>query len=90
MPRCVVTRRLHCTAVLDLQRWKDVVPECLARHSDREHFNRDVPWFAELPPTAETSAAVGRRVLEPALKPAALKRIRLRETDRNNVDCHGT
>jgi 6-pyruvoyltetrahydropterin/6-carboxytetrahydropterin synthase len=76
--------------VLDIQRLKDVVTACLVRHLDHKNLNLDVPWFAELNPTAENIAVVCWRVLEPALKPAALKRIRLWETDRNYVDYYGT
>jgi 6-pyruvoyltetrahydropterin/6-carboxytetrahydropterin synthase len=104
MPRCVVTRRLHFNAahrlcnprlsdagdVLGIRRLKDLVTECPVRHLDHKNLNLDVPWFAELTPTAENIAVVCWRVLEPALKPAALKRIRLWETDRNYVDYHGT
>jgi len=76
--------------VLDIQRLKDVVTAYLVRHLDHKNLNLDVPWFAELNPTAENIAVVCWRVLEPALKPAALKRIRLWETDRNYVDYYGT
>jgi len=76
--------------VMDIQRLKELVTECLVRHLDHKNLNLDVSWFADLNPTAENIAVISWRVLEPALRPAALKRIRLWETDRNYVDYHGT
>jgi len=76
--------------VMDIQRLKELVTECLVRHLDHKNLNLDVSWFADLNPTAENIAVVSWRVLEPALRQAALKRIRLWETDRNYVDYHGT
>ena len=76
--------------VLDIQRLKELVTEHLVRHLDHKNLNLDVPWFADLNPTAENIAVICWRVLEPALKPTALKQIRLWETDRNYVDYHGT
>lgn len=75
--------------VMDIQRLKEVVTDCLVRHLDHKNLNLDVPWFGNLIPTAENIAVVCWRVLEPAVRPATLKRIRLWETDRNYVDYHG-
>jgi 6-pyruvoyltetrahydropterin/6-carboxytetrahydropterin synthase len=76
--------------VMDVQRIKEIATECLLRHLDHKNLNLDVPWFAELNPTAENIAVVCWRVLAPAVRPATLKRIRLWETDRNYVDYDGT
>jgi len=76
--------------VIDVQRIKQIATECLLRHLDHKNLNLDVPWFSDLNPTAENIAVVSWRVLEPALKPATLKRIRLWESDRNYVDYDGT
>ena len=75
--------------VMDIQRLKDVVTQCLVCHVDHKNLNLDVSWFAELNPTAENIAVVCWRVLEPAVKPATLKRVRLWETERNYVDYDG-
>jgi 6-pyruvoyltetrahydropterin/6-carboxytetrahydropterin synthase len=75
--------------VIDIQRIKDVAWECLVSHLDHKNLNLDVPWFRDLNPTAENIAVVCWRVLEPALRPAALKQLRLWETDRNYVDYFG-
>ncbi len=76
--------------VMDIQRLKEIVTDCLVRHLDHKNLNLDVPWFRDLIPTAENIVVVCWRVLEPAVRPATLKRIRLWETDRNYVDYHGT
>jgi 6-pyruvoyltetrahydropterin/6-carboxytetrahydropterin synthase len=76
--------------VLDINRLKAIVTECFVHHVDHKNLNLDVPWFAELNPTAENIAVVCWRVLEPAVRPARLARIRLWETERNFVDYDGT
>src|SRR6266511_4371483 len=76
--------------VMDIQRLKELVADRLVRHLDHKNLNLDVPWFADLNPTAEHIAVICWRVLAPAVEPAALKRIHLWETDRNYVDYHGT
>lgn len=75
--------------VMDVQRLKEIVTECLVGHLDHKNLNLDVPWFGTLNPTAENIAVVCWRVLEPAVKTARLTRVRLWETDRNYVDYHG-
>ena len=76
--------------VMDVQRLKEIATECVVSHLDHKNLNVDVPWFAGLNPTAENIAVVCWRVLQPAVRPATLKRIRLWETDRNYVDYDGT
>jgi 6-pyruvoyltetrahydropterin/6-carboxytetrahydropterin synthase len=76
--------------VMDVQRLKAIATDCLVCHLDHKNLNVDVPWFADLNPTAENIAVVCWRVLAPAVKPATLKRIRLWETERNYVDYDGT
>jgi len=75
--------------VIDIQRIKDLAWECLVSQLDHKNLNLDVAWFAELNPTAENIAVVCWRVLEPVLRPARLKQIRLWETERNYVDYYG-
>ena len=76
--------------VLDINRLKAIVQECVVRHLDHKNLNLDVPWFRELIPTAENIAVVCWRVLAPAVAPARLARIRLWETERNYVDYDGS
>lgn len=76
--------------VMDINRLKEIVTECLVRHLDHKNLNLDVPWFRDLNPTTENMVLVAWRVLEPAVRPARLVRIRLWETERNYVDYDGT
>jgi 6-pyruvoyltetrahydropterin/6-carboxytetrahydropterin synthase len=76
--------------VLDINRLKAIVQECVVRHLDHKNLNLDVPWFRELIPTAENIAVVCWRLLAPAVAPARLARIRLWETERNYVDYDGS
>lgn len=76
--------------VMDINRLKDIVNECLVKHLDHKNLNLDVPWFSDLNPTTENMAIVAWRILEPAVRPARLVRIRLWETERNYVDYDGT
>jgi 6-pyruvoyltetrahydropterin/6-carboxytetrahydropterin synthase len=75
---------------MDIHRLKEIVTECLVRHLDHKNLNLDVPWFHDLNPTTENMVMVAWRVLEPAVRPARLVRIRLWETERNYVDYDGT
>jgi 6-pyruvoyltetrahydropterin/6-carboxytetrahydropterin synthase len=76
--------------VLDINRLKAIVEECVVRHLDHKNLNLDVPWFREQNPTAENIAVVCWRLLAPAVGPAELIRIRLWETERNYVDYEGS
>jgi 6-pyruvoyltetrahydropterin/6-carboxytetrahydropterin synthase len=75
--------------VFDINQLKQVVEERVVRHLDHRNLNLDVPWFRELNPTAENIAVVCWRLLDAAVRPATLVRIRLWETDRNYVDYEG-
>jgi len=76
--------------VLDINRLKEIVADCLVRHLDHKNLNVDVPWFQGVIPTAENIAVVCWRVLAPLVEPAKLVRIRLWETERNYVDYDGS
>jgi 6-pyruvoyltetrahydropterin/6-carboxytetrahydropterin synthase len=75
--------------VLDINRLKEIVQHHVIGTLDHRNLNVDVPWFRELNPTAENIAVVCWRVLEPVLRPARLKHVRLWETERNYVDYAG-
>lgn len=75
--------------VLDINRLKEIAQHHVIGVLDHKNLNLDVPWFRELNPTAENIAVVCWRVLEPVLRPARLKHIRLWETERNYVDYAG-
>jgi 6-pyruvoyltetrahydropterin/6-carboxytetrahydropterin synthase len=76
--------------VFDINRLRQIVEECVVRHLDHKNLNLDVAWFRDLNPTAENLAVVCWRLLEPAVRPATLVRIRLWETERNYVDYDGS
>lgn len=76
--------------VLDINRLKAVVQECVVRHFDHKNLNLDVPWFRDRIPTAENIAVVCWQLLAAAVAPARLARIRLWETERNYVDYDGS
>lgn len=75
--------------VIDLGELKRIVQEQLLDHVDHRNLNLDVPEFAGTNPTAENIVLVFWRVLEPALKPCTLTRLRLRETENNWVEYDG-
>jgi len=76
--------------VFDINQLRQIVEDCVVRHLDHKNLNLDVAWFRDLNPTAENIAVVCWQVLEPAVRPAKLVRIRLWETERNYVDYDGS
>jgi 6-pyruvoyltetrahydropterin/6-carboxytetrahydropterin synthase len=75
--------------VMDLTRLKELVEARVLSRLDHRNLNADVPWFADLIPTAENIAVVVWRELRAALPDALTLRIRLWETPRNYVDYAG-
>ena len=75
--------------VMDLTELKRVVEDLVLCRLDHQNLNVDVPWFAELIPTAENIAVVIWRELRAALPSDLTLRIRLWETPRNYVDYSG-
>ena len=56
---------------------------------DHKNFNLDVPFMANINPTAENIVIAAWTRLEHALKPARLTRLRLWETENHYVDYDG-
>jgi 6-pyruvoyltetrahydropterin/6-carboxytetrahydropterin synthase len=75
--------------VMDLTVLKELVEERVLARLDHRNLNVDVPWFAELIPTAENIAVVVWRELRAALPVGLTLRIRLWETPRNYVEYAG-
>ena len=75
--------------VMDLTELKRLVEELVLCRLDHQNLNADVPWFADLIPTAENIAVVIWRELRAALPSDLTLRIRLWETPRNYVDYSG-
>ncbi len=75
--------------VMDLAELKLLVERVLLDQVDHHNFNLDVPEMAETNPTAENIILMFWRVLDPALKPRTLSRLRLWETENNWVEYDG-
>lgn len=75
--------------VMDLGTLRALVEELLLSRLDHRNLNLDVPWFADLIPSAENIARVCWEQLQPRLPDGLTLRIRLWETPRNHVDYEG-
>jgi len=75
--------------VIDLAELKKLVERALLDHVDHHNFNLDVPEMAGTNPTAENIIIMCWRVLEPAIRPRTLARLRLCETENNWVEYDG-
>jgi 6-pyruvoyltetrahydropterin/6-carboxytetrahydropterin synthase len=75
--------------VFDLSSLKAVVENEIISKVDHKNFNLDVQFMQGIIPTAENIVVQFWKILEPAVKPARLTRIMLRETENNYVEYHG-
>jgi 6-pyruvoyltetrahydropterin/6-carboxytetrahydropterin synthase len=75
--------------VIDLAEVKALVEHTLLDRVDHRNFNLDVPEMAGTNPTSENIILMFWRVLEPALRPRTLSRLRLCETENNWVEYDG-
>ena len=75
--------------VIDLGQLKQLVERELLDHVDHRNFNVDIPEMAGTNPTSENIILMFWRVLEPALRPHTLTRLRLMETENNYVEYDG-
>jgi 6-pyruvoyltetrahydropterin/6-carboxytetrahydropterin synthase len=75
--------------VIDLAALKQLVERTLLDHVDHHNLNLDVPEMAGTNPTAENIILMFWRVLEPALRPRRLTRLKLWETENNYVEYDG-
>jgi 6-pyruvoyltetrahydropterin/6-carboxytetrahydropterin synthase len=75
--------------VIDLGLVKRIVEREYVDLVDHRNFNLDVPFMAGVIPSTENVVVACWRVLEPALKPARLTRLRLWETENNYVEYEG-
>lgn len=75
--------------VIDLAEVKQIVERALLDRVDHRNFNLDVPEMAGTNPTSENIILMFWRVLEPALRPRTLSRLRLLETENNWVEYDG-
>ena len=75
--------------VLDLSVVDDIVSREVIDKVDHRNFNVDVDFMRGINPTSENIIVAFWRVLEPALRPARLMRLVLRETENNSVEYDG-
>ena len=75
--------------VVDLGRLKEVAEREVIAQVDHRNMNVDVPFMSGINPTTENIVVAIWRVLEPAVAPARLTRLRLKETENNWVEYDG-
>jgi 6-pyruvoyltetrahydropterin/6-carboxytetrahydropterin synthase len=76
--------------VIDLGKLRDIVEREVIDRTDHRNFNIDVDYMQGIIPTTENIVVAMWRVIQPALSPARLVRLRLWETDNNYVDYDGS
>ena len=76
--------------VMDLSKLKDLVRREILSAVDHKNFNLDVPFMQGQIPTAENIVVAFWKILQPAIAPARLVRLVLRETENNYVEYSGT
>ncbi|HEY0930828.1 MAG TPA: 6-carboxytetrahydropterin synthase [Gemmatimonas sp.] len=75
--------------VIDLGALREIVEREVVEQTDHRNFNIDVPYMQGINPTTENIIVGMWRVLQPAIAPATLQRLRLWETENNYVDYSG-
>ena len=75
--------------VIDLGHLRDIVEREVTGVVDHRNFNLDVPFMKDLIPTSENIIVAFWRILDPAVRPARLKRLVLWETENNYVEYSG-
>ncbi len=76
--------------VIDLGRVKSIVQEAVIDHVDHRNLNIEVEFMRDLIPTTENLVVACWRVLEPRLRPARLRRLRLWETENHYAEYEGS
>jgi 6-pyruvoyltetrahydropterin/6-carboxytetrahydropterin synthase len=75
--------------VMDMSRVRDLVKREVIDRVDHRNLNVDVDFMSGVIPTSERIAVAIWKILEPALKPRQLARIRLWESRNNYVEYEG-
>lgn len=75
--------------VLDLAKLRDLAEREIIEKVDHRNLNLDVDFMQGIIPTAENIVVQFWRILEPAVRPASLTRLVLRETENNYVEYTG-
>ena len=76
--------------VIDLSHLRDIVEREVIDVVDHRNFNLDVAFMDGVIPTSENIIVAFWNILEPAVKPASLKRLVLWETENNYVEYTGS
>jgi 6-pyruvoyltetrahydropterin/6-carboxytetrahydropterin synthase len=75
--------------VIDLGLVKDIVEREVIDQVDHRNLNLDVPWLSGVNPTTENLVVRFWDRIAPAIAPAQLMTLRLRETENNFVEYSG-
>ena len=75
--------------VMDLARLREIVEAEVVSRVDHKNLNLDVTFMKGVIPTYENIIVAFWNILEPAVRPAALKRLVLWETENNYVEFSG-
>ena len=73
--------------VMDLKRLSDLMTAEIIQHVDHRNLNTDVAWLRGQIPTAENLALAFWARLQPHLQQGSLRRVRVRETEKNWAEC---
>ena len=75
--------------VMDLAELKRLVEREVVNHIDHRNLNLDVEFMRGVIPTSENIVVACWRILEPAIAPRRLTKLRLCETENNYVEYDG-
>lgn len=75
--------------VVNLADIKRIGEDELLAHMDHKNLNIDVPFMQGIIPTTENLVVACWQILEPAVAPARLKRLKLWETENHYVEYEG-
>ena len=75
--------------VVDLGTVKSIVQEAVIDHVDHRNLNLEVEFMRGIIPTTENLVVACWRILEPKLRPARLRRLRLWETENHSAEYEG-
>lgn len=75
--------------VLDLAKLRDITEARIIDKVDHRNINLDVDFMKGIIPTAENMVVQFWRILDPAVAPARLTKLVLRETENNYVEYTG-
>jgi 6-pyruvoyltetrahydropterin/6-carboxytetrahydropterin synthase len=75
--------------VIDLGMVREIVEREVIDQVDHKNVNLDVPWLSGVNPTTENLVVCFWKRIAPAIAPAQLVMLRLRETENNYVEYSG-